>query len=149
MGRYIKWDDVVNRYKKFGDIVDSQESQETYIQYAESYVDAGLAKAYTIPFSNNNVTVRDLSIDTTFAKALMFKDSEKATAILTYVGSYMGALSDGSMVMVTNSGDQITPTGEPVYSQTMDYTPVFGKGSVSDMRVDSAQLYDEEIDRGD
>jgi len=143
MGRYITWDDVVNRYRKFADIADAPEAQESFIQYAEAYIDAALAPAYTIPFSSNNATVRDLCIDTTFAKAIRFKDTDKASAIMAHVGSYTNALVAGTMVMVVDSGETLLPSGQPVYSQTMGYTPVFGKGDITDFIVDSSQLYDE------
>ena len=147
MGRYIEWDDVVNRYKRFGDIADSDEADAGFILYAEAYVDGALAPAYTIPFSLNNETVRDLCIDVAFAKTQLFKDHEKAELIMTHVGSYVSALISGQMVMVVGSGVAITPTGEPVYSQTMDYTPIFGAGNMREFHVDSARLYDEEQDR--
>jgi|GEM_PF-1665253 len=144
MGRYIQWDDVVSRYKKFGDIVDDTDAEANYISYAENYVDAGLGKAFTLPFSSNNATVRDLCIDTAFAKTQMFKDEKKAAAIMTHVNSYIGALASGSMVMVVGSGTTVAMTGEPVYSSTQGYTPIFGKGDTLDFVVDSSQLYDEE-----
>lgn len=147
MGRYIEWDDVVNRYKQFGDIVDDAEAAVTYINYAETYIDGALAPAYTLPFSNNNETVKDLCIDLAFAKTQLFKDSEKADAIMAHVGSYISALVSGKMAMVVGSGTAILPTGEPVYSQTMEYAPTFGVGDVMDFVVDSSQLYNEEQDR--
>ena len=147
MGRYIEWDDVVDRYKTYAEIADADESQASFIRYAETYIDAALAKVYTIPFSNNNETVKDLCIDVAFAKTQKFKDNKKAKAIMTDVGSYIGGLINGTMIMVVGSGATQLPQGEPVYSSNQGYTPVFGKGDITDFRVDSSQLYDEEQNR--
>lgn len=147
MARYIKWDNVVSRYKRIGELVDDVEMEDTYINYAEAYVDGQLATVFTIPFSNNNATVKDLCIDITFAKTQMVNDSDKFEEIMIHVGSYIAALKSGAMVMVVDSGVTITMNGEVVYSKNMDYVPVFGKGNVIDFKVDSAQLYDEGIER--
>ena len=147
MGRYINWEDVVDRYSKYADVKDSGEANDGNIAYAENYVDMGLASSFSVPFSNNNIIVRDLSIDVAFAKILMFKDSEKADMILSHVNSVMAGLRDGVLTMITNSGDVIAQQGEPVYSKTMDYTPVFGHGDIEDFKVSSSQLYDEQQER--
>ena len=147
MARYIEWDDVTNRYKTVSDIADDSELQESYIQYAEAHVDAALAPSFSIPFSNNNATVKDLCIDLTFAKTQMFKDSEKAEKIMTHVNSVIGALKEGGMIMVVGSGETIAANGEPVYSSNQNYNPVFGKGDITNFRVDSSQLADEEFAR--
>lgn len=147
MARYIKWNDIVSRYKRIADVVGDVEAEDNYIRYAEAYVDGVLAPAFTIPFSNNNATVKDLCIDVAFAKSIMFSDEDKAEKMMTYVGSYMGALKDGSMIMIVGSGETIAMKGEPVYARDKDYTPVFGKGNIIDFAVDSSQLWDEEIAR--
>lgn len=144
MARYIEWDDVVNRYKRFSDRVADNEAEDIYIQYAEAQVDGMLAPSFSIPFSSNNATVRDLCIDVAFAKSIMFDEREKAESIMTHVGSYVGALKDGSMSMIVGSGTSVVMQGEPVYSENMEYTKVFGKGDITNFVVDSSQLWDEE-----
>jgi len=145
MGILIKWDDVVNRYNKYADVVGADE--DNFIPYAENYVHMGLASHFTIPFSNNNVTAKDLAIDVAMAKVLMFKDEEKANAMLGHVNSVMGMIRDGTFSMITSSGALISRTGEPSYSKTMDYAPIFGHGCIEDFHVSSSQLYDEESER--
>src|SRR5262245_55008262 len=62
-GRYINWDDIVNRFTGFANVADAVKAASHYVCYAEAEVDARLAPKYTPPFSNNNMTVRDLAID--------------------------------------------------------------------------------------
>lgn len=148
MGRYIKWHDVVGRHRMFADIVQEGEAETNYIAYAENYIDAALSKAWTTPFSSNNLTAMDLAIDVAFAKTQQFNDPKKYESIMTHVGSMIGALNDGSFNMVTSSGDAISSDGiDPSWSPTMNYTPVFGKGDELSFVVDSDQLYDEEVAR--
>ena len=74
MGRYIDWPDVVDRYQTIASVGDTKEVGSAYIQYAEAEVDARLACAYTVPFSNNNLTAKDLAIDITFLKVSRTRD---------------------------------------------------------------------------
>jgi hypothetical protein len=147
MGKYIDWADVTYRYKRFADVKDANEAADEIIPYAENYVEMGLASHFSVPFSSNNTTVKDLSIDVSMAKILMFKDSEKANMMLSHVNSIMSGLREGVLSMLTSSGDVIGQKGEPVYSKTMNYEPVFGHGDIEDFKVDSQQLYDEHINR--
>lgn len=147
MGRYITWADVTGRYPSMLTRAGASEGDTAYVPFAENYVDMGLAPKYSVPFSSNNTTVKDLAIDVCMAKAYMFSDPDKADMIFGYVNSVMGALRDGMFNMITNSGDVIEQAGEPVYSKTMDYVPIFGHGDTADFHVSSAQLYDEYIER--
>lgn len=147
MGKYIDWADVTYRYKRFADIKDSNEAGDEVIPYAENYIEVGLASKFSVPFSSNNTTVKDLCIDAAMAKVLMFKDTEKAEMMLGHVNSIMFGLREGMLSMLTDSGDVIALAGEPVYSKTMNNAPIFGHGDIEEFRVDSQQLYDEHIDR--
>jgi len=147
MARYIKWDDVVLRYRQFSDIVDDADAEEVYIAPAEAMVDALLAKSYAVPFSASNLIVKDLAINVAFAKSQMFKDTEKATAIMGHVSSITHMLNMGMMVMVDSGGVVVEQSVSNVWAETEDYTPVFGMGDITDFTVDSSRLFDEGTER--
>jgi len=146
MSRYIKWDDVVSRYKRASDISDSDEMATDYIDYAEKYIESKLSTNYTLPFSSNNLTVKDLCIDVAYAKMIKYKDSKKANEILSDVSSYIHDLKTGQSNMITNSFDVISPInlGGAFGSTTKSYHPVFGVGETEVFHVSSSQLLDEE-----
>ena len=69
MAKYAQYDDVVNRYpratKKGG-----KEEMVAFINVAENEIEGMFAGRYTLPFSSNNVTVKDLVV----GSGLVFDD---------------------------------------------------------------------------
>ena len=142
MSRYIDWKDVVDRYRTLSD-KDSTEVGSSFIPYAESEVDGRLAAKFTTPFSNNNLTVKDLCIDITFIKAgnLSVEETEK---LQEAVDAKFERLLNGDELLVITDGTVIgQDIAGTVYSTTQDYHPVFGMGNIEDMVVSSDQITDE------
>jgi len=73
MGRYIDWNDVIDRYPTLNTLGGADELSSSYIVYSEAFVDGVLANHYTIPFSSNNMIIRDLCIDQVYWRAARFK----------------------------------------------------------------------------
>jgi len=146
MGRYIDWNDVAGRYPRISERGGANEVGSAYIDYAEVEIEGRLTK-FTKPFSSNNLTVKDLAIDLTYAKMMTTRDSEKATEMRDILDARMTRLNSGEEDMMTSSGDILANDVSNVWCETEDYTPVFGMGDVTDFQVDSARLFDEEQDR--
>ena len=130
MGRYIDWDDVVNRYRTISDR-DSTEINTSFILYAEAEVDGRLATKYSVPFSSNNITAKDLAIDITYIKAgnLNIEETERLQKM---VDDKFKRLLEGEEVMLLADGIALSAdVGGTVYSTTQDYHPVFGLLSFS------------------
>lgn len=147
-GRYITWDDVVHRFVGFANVVGAVYAASHYLSYAEGYVDSRLGSKFSIPFSNNNVTIRDLTIDVVYLRSIRGK-SEEYDVIMAEVNSRFGALLSGEAVMVTTSGfvSETLPTA--AWSSTQDYHPIFSPVLPHiDMVPSSAQVADEYADRG-
>lgn len=144
----INWNDVTARYPELANIRDATQADSGYVQYAIGELNAKLASRFTVPFSDNNLTAKDLAIDLTFAKLYRYKDAEKAAAVGSYVGQFIGELVAGRASMLTTSGDVIDGIGGTVYGTTQTYHPVFGMSNPLLWQVDSAQVIDEESDRG-
>lgn len=143
MGRYCDWAEVSGRYPEIAKSKDSTEVASGYIFFAEADIDSRLASRFTVPFSSNNVTAKDLAIDLTYLKVYQFKDPEKAKLIEESINARIDRLLAGGSSMMTTSGDTLTSVGGTVYSTTGNYAPTFGMGNVEDFLVNSAQLQDE------
>lgn len=147
MGKYIEWDDAVSRYSIIGDKAGASSVGSNYIGYAEAEVEGKLAPGFSIPFSSNNITVKDLCIDTTLYKTLQFKDTEKAEKILESIDGKIAKLLSGEMAMVSDSGTAINKDNDTAWSGTQNYAPTFGAGNVENFIVSSDRLLDEELAR--
>lgn len=147
-GRYITWDDVVHRFVGFADVVGAVFAASHYLSYAEGYVDSRLGVKYPIPFSSNNVTIRDLTIDVVYLRSIRGK-SEEYEVIMAEVNSRFGALLSGEAVMVTTSGMLASELATAAWSSTQDYHPIFSTVLPhTDMVPSSAQIIDEYGERG-
>lgn len=146
MGRYINWADVNGRYADMDRIGDAAEVGSTYIQYAESFVDARLAPRFTVPFSPAPQIIKDLAIDITYLRANLVKGIEK-DVLRADVDERLKMLSNGQMSILTDSGTSAAVGVSRLGSNTKSYTPVFGMGDIQDMRVDPDRTDDEESAR--
>jgi len=156
MGRYIGWvADVVPRYPRVIDIGSTGVSSvdvtvdppavnvsSAFVHYAEAHIEQVLGSGFTIPFSSNNVTAKDLMIDETFYRTQVFKDDEKSATMREQIDARIKALLSGDAAMITTSGDQLYQSGAmgTIFSTTEDYHPVFGMGDVREFIVDSSQI---------
>ena len=150
MGRYINWDDVTDRYSLLakGSYAGADEVDSAHITYAENELDALLASTFTVPFSSNNLTAKDLSIDLTYCRVGNFKLKEQKE-FKEMIMDKINMLKNGDMSMITDSGDVLTTGGTTqIWSSTEDYHPVFGMGDTIQFEVDSSRIIDEENDRG-
>jgi len=143
MGRYIEWDDVIHRYANAERSGGASEVGSAFIAYAEAELDGMMTGFYSVPFSSNNLTAKDLSIDLTYLRIATFKDKQRKQ-FKDEIDKRINDLRVGNSSMLTTSGDVLNSVGEVAYSNTMNYEPVFGMGNVEDFHVDSGQLYDEE-----
>jgi len=150
LGRYITYDDLVDRYRQLAnDSKDgSTEVGSAYIVYAENELDGMLASTYTVPFSSNNLTAKDLSIDLAYLRIGRFKDKGRKE-LKADVMERINMLKSGEMGMLTDAGEVLTSGGQvTAWSNTKDYHPVFGMGDTIHFDADSQQVIDEENDRG-
>lgn len=136
MGKYIEWDDVVDRYPEIDSLSGSDELSPTYITYAEAYTEAALSGAFTPPFSSNNLTIRDLCIDCTYFRAGRGK-LDNADAVKSDWFATIQMLTGGTMSMVTTSGAVIlSDKSLGAYSSTQSYSTSFGFDAIEDWEID-------------
>lgn len=153
MGRYIDSEKVIVRYGELDDVSSGglfSTLDSHYIVYAEAELDSRLASAFTVPFSSNNLTAQDLSIDLTYLKAASLTQQE-AEMLTERIDFKIDQLLKGrsKMLTITDSGTaEVGDSRDAVaWSDTKDYHPVFGIGSILDFAVDSSRIEDEQDER--
>lgn len=145
----ITWKDVNERYPETAKYADATQADSAYVAYAVAEIEGRLSQRFAVPFSLNNITARDLAIDATAAKLYRYKDAEKAAEITKYIDGRITALLAGDADMVTADGTVIGASiADLIYSTTEGYHPVFGMSPPELAVVNSAQIIDEEADRG-
>jgi len=144
----IDWSDITRRYPETAKLADATQADSSWVPFAIAELHARLAPGFTVPFSDNNMTAKDLAIDLTFAKVYRFKDIEKADAVMTYVGAQIDMLLGGTQKMITTSGDALASVGGTIYNTSDAYHPVHGMGPIEYAIVSSAQTIAEQDDRG-
>lgn len=145
MGRYCNYDQVKQRFRRVEDVkYPSAAVESSYIYYAEADLDRRLGPYFSIPFSSNNLTAADLSIDMSYAKIIIYDDPKKYEAIMGHVDTVIGDLINGRAAMITSSSDQVSGiNGNEAWSNTASYHSAFGVGDETLFQVDSSQQYDE------
>lgn len=143
MGRYIEWDDVIDRYPTLNTLGGADELSSAYIVYAEAFVDGMLADNFTIPFSNNNMTVKDLSIDYCYWRAGRFK-LDDAVAVGSAFFETIKMIKKGHLNMVDESGNLLGgEKNKGIFSSTQSYHSAFGMRPTEEQHIDEDNIEDE------
>lgn len=147
MGRYINWSDVVDRYPEIATLGDASKISSSYIVYAEAYVDGALRSHYATPFSETNMTVKDLTIDLAYHKAAGRKIDD-AAQVWSQFWMNVDLIKRGQIAIVTASGEVIPQSITPaIYSTTQSYHSAFGMDDPENWRIDFDQQEADEDDR--
>lgn len=148
MGRYVNSADLFTRYPELIRVNSTTAIESYYVLYAENELDGLMASHFTVPFSSNNITARDLAHDLTYLKANNFKNEDRKS-LRDEIMERIKRLKDGAERMVLSDGTTIDSVGETIYSTTQGYHPVFGLDGTEHFVVDSSQIIDERNDRGE
>ena len=132
--------------------VSQAEVNSVWLPKGASVLDSKLGAFYSVPFSDNNRTARQLNVDFAFLEYLIVRtrrqdDSEELNNHLT---GRIEALQKGMELMMTDSAAAIQPSGgrEDAWSTNQDYNPVFDMRDPERQRVDPDRLDDlEDADR--
>lgn len=144
MGRYVDWDDVIDRYPELNTLGGSDQLSSAYIVYSEAFVDGVLANNYTIPFSNNNMIIRDLTIDYCYWRAARFK-FEDATSVKSAFFDTVKMIKAGQVQMIDESGSIIPQVKQAIglFSNTMSYHSSFGVNDPIEWHIDENNITDD------
>lgn len=145
MGRYITYSDLAARYADI-DRISSADVDSYHIVFAENELDGMLSSRFTVPFSSNNLTAKDLSMDLAYLRVGNFS-IENRKILRDEVMARIERLKRGSEDMLLDDGTTLQTVGETVWSNTQDYHPVFGMHDSKWLSISSEQLEDEEDER--
>ena len=145
MGRYINWDDVIDRYPELNTLGGADQMSSSYIVYAESYLDSILSTHFATPFSQEVMIVKDLAIDFTYWRAGRFKLDNAVEVKSSFFGT-VEMLKKGHMIMTDVDGNEIpaSNTGGAIWSKTMSYHTAFGMDDPENWRIDEDQTDDDQ-----
>ncbi len=148
---YVAYLDVIARYsvlKTWGKT--ETEVTSDLIYYAEMELNSRLASHFSVPFSDSHPTVKDLTIDLCYYKALVTKDPEKAEQIHDAIIGRIDGIKEGKEYIYTGS-DTIIPVGagQEIWSPIMDYHPVHSMLDAESpfTQIDSSLIEDLEDER--
>lgn len=143
MGRYIDWEDVIDRYPSLHTLGGADELSSSYIVYAEGAVDGLLGNYYTVPFSNNVMQVKDLAIDFCYWRAGRHKLEDAATVKSDFYTS-IKMINEGKVVLVDDDGNLVggRKAVGPV-STTQSYHSSFGMNTPDEWHIDEDNISDD------
>ena len=148
---YITYQELINRYSSIATWNMSQSIVNSdLIYYAEIELNSRLGTHFTVPFATAYPTIKDLTLDLAFYKALRTKDPKKANEIRKAVLGRIEDIKAGKEFIYTGSGTLEASGGVEIWSTTEDYHPVHSMLDAEDPLTDisSERLYDEADERG-
>jgi len=141
MAKYINWKDAVIRYPSLSTVGGASEVGSTWIGHVEAQIEGMLSSSYTIPFSNNNETVKDLAVELLYIRVGNLKVKEAKSMREDFM-SRIKNIKSGNESMITSSGKVVPMVGDTIYSSTSAYSPIFDLSSVENWGVDESQIED-------
>lgn len=140
MGAYIEAADVHKRYP-LSQTHGGSDELEVVVGYAETTIEGALAPAFTVPFSEAYVQVKDLCVDEVWRRLMMTRDPDAAEEMAKDIKSRVDKLLSGQAALVGAGGPVYgSLPGRGVWSTTMGYKPVFDMRDAEDQHRDPDRL---------
>jgi len=126
MTTYATFKEVTTRYaviKSWGKT--EIEVSSDLIHYAEVELNSRLASHFDVPFPVAYPTIKDLTIELTYYRAMLTRDPDKAVKIHDAIIGRIEDLKEGKEYIFTGS-ETIIPSGadQVIWSPLMDFHPV-------------------------
>jgi hypothetical protein len=126
---YVSYAEVVGRYPILEKWAETEMAVTSdLIYYAEMRLNSLMAPAFSVPFSGSHPTVKDLTIDLAYHRAMLTHDAEGAEAFEKAVLGRIDRIKDGKEYIYTESYTVIKPEAQgdeaAIWSNTKDYHPV-------------------------
>ncbi len=119
----------------------------SWLPYGARRVNEQLGQCFEIPFSSNNFTAKQLSIQMGWLGFLETRTSKQddSQELATRLAQVVTDICSGNSPMITTSGEGLFATGSKfeAFSTTMNYTPTFNMLDEIIQRVDPDRLQDE------
>lgn len=132
--------------------VSSSEITAHWLPHGALMVNEYLGKCFTIPFSTNNETAKDLSIHFAFLGVLeRTRNQDDSGELREHLENRIKNICEGNAPMITTSGEAIWPDIADKYdawSNTQDYKSTFDMRDAINQRIDPdliEDLWDEDV----
>ena len=123
--------------------VEQAEVASFWLPHASRRLDGRLAQAFTVPFSDNNITARDLTVHLAYLGMLhRTRVQDDSGELESKLDRWIAALSSGTEAMITDSGDVLRAHGpaNDAWSTTQGEKSVFDMRDAMEQRVDPDQI---------
>ena len=140
---YATYSEFTSRY---GTKLTAAEIGSHYLPFASGRLEGLLGACFTVPFSSNNLTAKDLTIDLAYLLILQrSKEPEDHEALSQRITGRIDALSLGTEAMVTTSGEALlaSQARQVVWSNTGRYKTVFDLRDSERQEIDPDRLDEE------
>lgn len=150
---YATYSEFIGFYNPKGFSVD--DITNNWLPHGSLVVNERLAGSFTIPFSSNNETAKDLSIHFAYLGILnRSRNTTDSDELRTYLDDRIASIVSSGNPMITTSGDAIYSNnpGSPkftAWSNTENYKNTFDVRCAEDQRIDPDyldDLWDEDLD---
>lgn len=138
---YTTPDEIKARYPLLTSLGDALVTSH-HILMAEAEINGLLSSGFTVPFSDNVLTVKDLTQQLVYLRAANSKVADAEKMYVTWL-ERVERIRGGGEALVTTSGDLLNSTAGGITSTTDDYRPTFGMRDYSEQSIDSQLLDDE------
>lgn len=144
----VSYAELTQRHRYFETFSESNVNSDL-LYYAEIEINARLAKAFTVPFSDGHPTVKDLIIDMAYYRGLRLKDPDKAEKMREDIVGRIDSICKGDEYIYTGSGTTISPheSSDTIWSTVKDYHPVHAMLEPEISLISSDRLDAEEDER--
>ena len=126
--------------------ISESEINSAWLPYGTQRVNEVLGGWYALPFSSNNITARQLTVDYAYLGVLVRTRKETDSKELKEeLKERIASITSSGAPMFTDSAEAIYPDPSvnnvfSVYSSTKDYKPVFDLRDTEFQRVDPDQI---------
>lgn len=126
--------------------ISETEISSAWLPYGTQRVNEVLGGWYTLPFSSNNITARQLTVDYAYLGVLIRTRKETDSKELkNELKERIASITSSGAPMFTDSAESIYPSADvnnvfKVYSSTKDYKPVFDLRDSEYQRPDPDQI---------
>ena len=118
-----------------------------WLPYGALRVNEGLGSVFTLPFSTNNQSAKDLSIHYAYLGLLLrTRNQTDSEELLKDLNLRITDIRCGNQPMITTTGEAVYPEStsrNDFWSTTQNYKPVFDMRDSLEQRIDPDQLDDE------
>lgn len=125
----------------------AEEVNSFHTPLAQAQIEGLLSSEYTVPFSSNNLTAKDLIATLTYSRLAPMSE-ETRRDIRTELYERIGRLKSGEELMITTSGSLIPSTSGVAWSDGQSYHKLFTEDDPLMWIPDSSQIIDLRDERG-